>query len=132
MRKLAFALVAAGAFIISGAAVAADVSATSAADATWPSPASIAQTTPAEGGAPATAPVITSTAGATESQFGGDPNEIICRDAQAVTGTLFKRKVCHSRREWAESQKLSQSIMSNMHKGAAQCGGEGSCGMTTP
>ena len=131
MRRLAFALVATGAFLISGAAMAVDVSSTSVVDATRPSLASIAQTAPAEG-APATAPVITSTAGATENQFGGDPNEIICRDDQAVTGTLFKRKVCHTRREWAESQKLSQSIMSNMHKGPAQCGGEGSCGMSTP
>ena len=50
------------------------------------------------------APVVTSKPGATETQFAGDPNEIICRDSEGVTGTLFKAKVCHTRREWAEAE----------------------------
>ena|ERR1700761_7230367 len=102
MRKYLYAL-AAMALISHPAAFAADPATSSSA-----APSSTAQT-------------ITSATGATEAQYGGDPNEIICRDSTAVTGTLFKAKVCHTRREWVDSQNLSQTIMRNIHKGAAQC-----------
>src|ERR1700760_4952089 len=49
-------------------------------------------------------PIINPTPEATQAPFGGDPNEIISRDDQAVTGTLFKKKVCHTRRDWDEAE----------------------------
>src|ERR1700761_4234984 len=61
------------------------------------------------------APVVTSAPGATEAQFGGDPNEVICRDKQNSTGSMFKEKVCHTRREWAEGQSTARSMMNGMH-----------------
>ena len=61
------------------------------------------------------APVVTSAPGATEAQFGGDPNEVICRDQEQVTGTIFKAKVCHTRREWAEAQDTARKWFNSFH-----------------
>ena len=106
--------------LLAGAAIAADQSSTTSGPAPGATTAApVSNVPPASNGAP----VITSAPGATEAQFGGDPNEIICRDDQTPTGSMFKHKVCHTRRDWAEGQDTARKMLSNMHH--YQCGGDG-------
>ena len=128
----------AAAAIVSGAAFAADTGQSTDVTATMPQ-AVMQNTSPVpDGSKPGTlpdtsvprqgtanAPVVTSTPGATEAQFAGDPNEVICRDGTSVTGTIFKAKVCHTRREWAEAQDASHKWMNSFHHYG--CGGDGGC-----
>jgi hypothetical protein len=44
-----------------------------------------------------------------------DPNEIVCRAGQPVTGSLLPGpRVCHTRQEWDDMQRQTQDGVSQM------------------
>jgi hypothetical protein len=56
---------------------------------------------------PATAPAA--------SASGNDPDQIVCRKGEPITGTrLPGRAICHTQRDWDQIQRDSQGMTSQM------------------
>lgn len=54
----------------------------------------------------------------------GSPEEVVCKKDEAATGTrLGSKKICMTRREWAEIQKDSQEAVGDMQDKALRTPG---------
>jgi hypothetical protein len=79
-----------------------------------PSPAAapVAPSTTATTPAPAVAPAAATTASATPAE---DPDEIICKQSAAPTGSrLGATRECQTRREWESAHQDAQDQLKNM------------------
>jgi hypothetical protein len=67
-------------------------------------------TTPSSG-----APSLSSTSGTPD-----DPNEIVCRRGEPVTGSRFPAKsVCHTRQQWKDMQQQSRDELTRVQTDSA-------------
>lgn len=124
MRMLMLSLIAGGALAFSSAAFAADTTAA-------PQPAAATTTTtssPAVTQPQSMAPLTTGTPmSSTATASTEDPNEIVCKQQGATTGTrLGASRVCRKRSEWAAAQKQSQEYLNSQQKAGLQFNPKGS------